>query len=59
MSNVVDILSGCRLFAAVPPKSIQRLAIIARPCKFKKRQTIFREKEDCPGGIAQGTMPRV
>jgi CRP/FNR family transcriptional regulator len=49
MTSVVDILADCRLFTAVPPKSFQRLATMARLCKFKKGQTIFREREDCPG----------
>jgi CRP/FNR family transcriptional regulator len=49
MLNIVDILSQCPLFAAVPPRSFQRLAAMARLCKFRKGQTIFRQGDECPG----------
>src|ERR1035437_8415926 len=49
MLNVVDILSECKLFSAVPPRSFQRLAAIAQVRKFRKGQPIFREDDECPG----------
>ena len=54
MSSVIDILTDCRLFEAVPAKSFQRLVAMARLCKFKKGQTIFRENDDCPGVYVVG-----
>ena len=59
MSDVVDNLSNCRLFTAVPPQCFQRLVTTARLCKFKKGQAIFREKEDCPGMyvVGKGMVP--
>ena len=53
-SSVVDILADCRLFTAVPAKSFQRLVTMARLCKFKKGQVIFREREECPGVYVVG-----
>jgi CRP/FNR family transcriptional regulator, dissimilatory nitrate respiration regulator len=49
MINVVDVLTECQLFSAVPPKSFQRLVAIARLAKFRKNQNIFREENPCPG----------
>jgi CRP/FNR family transcriptional regulator len=49
MLNIVEILSECRLFSAVPPRSFQRLAAMARLCKFRKGQPIFAENDPCPG----------
>jgi CRP/FNR family transcriptional regulator len=54
MLSVVDILTDCRLFSAVPAKSFQRLMAMARLAKFRKGQTIFREHEDCPGVFVVG-----
>src|SRR5271166_5878405 len=54
MSTVVEILADCRLFAAVPAKSFQRLAAMAQLARFRKGQTIFREHEDCPGVFVVG-----
>jgi CRP/FNR family transcriptional regulator len=54
MTSVIEILTDCRLFAAVPAKSFQRLAAMARLAKFRKGQMIFRENEDCPGVYVVG-----
>src|SRR5271165_3875800 len=54
MSTVIEILTDCHLFSAVPAKSFQRLAAIARLAKFRKGQMIFREHEDCPGVFVVG-----
>lgn len=53
--NVADILNECKLFSEVQPPGFQRLAIIARICKFRKGQVIFREGEDCPGVYVVGS----
>jgi CRP/FNR family transcriptional regulator len=52
--NVAEILHQCKLFAAVQAAGFQRLAVIARLCKFKKGETIFREGEACPGVYVVG-----
>ena len=52
--NIAEILEGCKLFSAVQPRGFQRLAVMARLCKFRKGQTIFREGEDCPGVYVVG-----
>lgn len=52
--NVADILHDCKLFAAVQTAGFQRLAVIARLCKFKKGETIFRQGEECPGVYVVG-----
>jgi CRP/FNR family transcriptional regulator len=52
--NVVDILSDCQLFSEVPERSFQRLAAMARLCKFRKGQVIFRDEENCPGVYVVG-----
>ncbi len=49
MLNIIDILHECKLFSALPPQGFQRLAVLARLCKFKKGQIIFREGDACPG----------
>ncbi len=54
MTSVVEILSDCRLFTAVPARSFQRLVAMARLAKFRKGQTIFRENEECPGVYVVG-----
>ena len=54
MLSVIEILADCRLFTAVPAKSFQRLAAMARLLKFRKGQMIFRENEDCPGVYVVG-----
>jgi CRP/FNR family transcriptional regulator len=58
MLNVVDILSQCPLFAAVPARSFQRLAAMARLCKFRKGQQIFEQEDECPGVyvVGKGTV---
>ena len=53
--NIVDVLSGCRLFAGVDPRGFQRLAAIARLCHFEKGETIFRDGQDCPGVYVVGS----
>jgi CRP-like cAMP-binding protein len=53
--NVIDILHGCKLFSAVPPSGFQRLAAMARLCRFRKGQSIFREKQECPGVYVVGS----
>ena len=59
MSNaagpLVDILHNCKFFCGVQPRGFQRLAAMARICKFPKGQTIFREGEDCPGTYVVGS----
>jgi CRP/FNR family transcriptional regulator len=58
--NVVEILQECPLFADVGPTGFQRLAVMARLCRFEKNQAIFREGEDCPGVYVVGSgMVRV
>jgi len=54
MTSVVEILTDCRLFTAVPARSFQRLVTMARLAKFRKGQTIFRENEECPGVYVVG-----
>lgn len=54
MSNIIDILTDCALFADVPPRSFQRLATIARLCKFRKGQQIFQSDDPCPGVYVVG-----
>ena len=54
MISVIEILSDCRLFTAVPAKSFQRLVAMSRLAKFRKGQVIFRENEDCPGVYVVG-----
>lgn len=53
--DVVDILHGCKLFSEVQPSGFQRLVAIARLCRFRKGQLIFREKEECPGVYVVGS----
>lgn len=53
--NVADILSGCRLFSRVDPRGFQRLATIARLCRFEKGEIIFRDGQDCPGVYVVGS----
>ena len=52
--NIAEILESCQLFSAVQPRGFQRLAVIARLCKFRKGQTIFRDGEECPGVYVVG-----
>jgi len=52
--NVADVLSSCRLFGEVPPESFQRLAVMARICRFQRQQVIFRDGEPCPGTYIVG-----
>jgi CRP/FNR family transcriptional regulator len=52
--NIADVLHDCKLFSAVQPAGFQRLAVIARLCKFRKGQLIFREGEECPGVYVVG-----
>ncbi|MGA2616408.1 MAG: Crp/Fnr family transcriptional regulator [Thermoguttaceae bacterium] len=54
MLTVIEILGDCQLFADVPPRSFQRLAAMARLCRFRKGQTVFRQDEDCPGVYVVG-----
>jgi CRP/FNR family transcriptional regulator len=53
--NIVDILSGCRLFSGVDPRGFQRLATIARLCHFEKGEIVFRDGQDCPGVYVVGS----
>ena len=52
--NIAEVLHDCKLFSAVQPAGFQRLAVIARLCKFRKGQVIFREGEECPGVYVVG-----
>ena len=54
MVNVVEILSECQLFSDVPPRSFQRLVAMARLCRFRKGQPIFRQDDPCPGVYVVG-----
>jgi CRP/FNR family transcriptional regulator len=54
VTSVIEILTDCPLFTAVPARSFQRLAAMARLVKFKKGQTIFREHQECPGVYVVG-----
>jgi len=53
--TVVDVLHDCKLFSAVDSRGFQRLAVMARICRFKKGQTIFREGDECPGTYVVGS----
>jgi CRP/FNR family transcriptional regulator len=53
--NVAEILHGCRLFSRVDERGFQRLATIARLCRFAKGETIFREGQECPGVYVLGS----
>ena len=53
--NVVDILQGCKLFSEVQSSGFRRLAAIARICKFRKGELIFREQQECPGVYVVGS----
>lgn len=52
--GVADVLHDCRLFARVPPEGFQRLVVIARLCKFRKEEPIFRQGDPCPGVYVVG-----
>ena len=53
--NVADILHECKLFSDVQPASFTRLAVIARICRFRKGQLIFRDRDECPGVYVIGS----
>ncbi len=52
--NVAEILHGCRLFSGVDARGFQRLATIARVCRFAKGKMIFRQGDECPGVYVLG-----
>jgi CRP/FNR family transcriptional regulator, dissimilatory nitrate respiration regulator len=52
--NVADILHECKLFTQVDARAFTRLAVIARVCKFRKGQVIFRQGDECPGVYVVG-----
>jgi len=52
--NVLDVLQSCRLFAQVGPRGFQRLAAMARICRFGKGEIIFRQGQPCPGAYVVG-----
>jgi CRP/FNR family transcriptional regulator, dissimilatory nitrate respiration regulator len=47
--NVADILHDCQLFSDVQARGFARLVTMARLCKFRKGQIVFREAGPCPG----------
>ena len=53
--NVVEILHSCRLFLGVNARGFQRLATIARICRFEKGQIVFRDGQECPGVYVLGS----
>ena len=53
--NVAEILHGCRLFSGVNALGFQRLATIARICRFEKGQIVFRDGQECPGVYVVGS----
>ncbi len=53
--NVVDVLQACGLFGQVGPRGFQRLAAMARLCRFGKGDLIFRQGQPCPGVYVVGT----
>lgn len=53
--NVIDILHGCKLFCEVQPAGFQRMAAIARLCRFRKGELVFREQQECPGVYVVGS----
>lgn len=58
--NVADILQRCRWFSRVDARGFQRLVAMARLIEFSKGQTIFRQRQPCPGMFVVGTgMVRV
>jgi len=53
--SVADILHGCKLFSPVEPPGFARLVAIARLCRFRKGELIFREEDECPGVYVVGS----
>ena len=53
--TVIDVLHDCKLFSALPVRGFQRLAVMARLCKFRKGQTVFCEGSECPGAYVVGS----
>ena len=54
MPSVIDILADCRLFSAVPAKSFQRLATMARLAKFARARPFSAKTRSCPGVYVVG-----
>lgn len=58
--NVAEILQGCRMFSRVDERGFQRLVAMARLARFDKSETVFRERQPCPGVYVVGSgMVRV
>lgn len=58
--NVAEILQRCRWFSRIDARGFQRLVLVARLVDFHKGQTIFRQRQACPGMFVVGTgMVRV
>lgn len=53
--TTLEVLSRCQLFAQLHPTRQQRLAGLARLCRFDKGQLIFRQGEPCPGMYVVGS----
>ena len=53
--SVADILHGCELFSCVEPPGFARLVAIARLCRFRRGELIFREGDACPGVYVLGS----
>ena len=53
--SVADILHDCKLFSRVEAQGFQRLVVIARLCKFRKAEMIFRQDDRCPGVYVVGS----
>jgi CRP-like cAMP-binding protein len=53
--NVAEVLDQCSLFRRIQPEGFVRLVSIARLVQFEKDQTVFREKEECPGVYVVGS----
>ncbi len=53
--NIGEILRSCRLFATVNEPSFARLVGMARLCRFRKGELIFRENQACPGVYVVGS----
>jgi CRP/FNR family transcriptional regulator len=52
--NVAEILHDSPLFAMVQPAGFARLVTIAKICRFRKGQLVFRQEDACPGVYVVG-----
>lgn len=55
VSNIIEILENCPLFAQVNDAGFRRLFAVARLVRFRKGQMIFRQGEACSGMYVVGS----